>query len=119
MTTTQTRPAKSTLEVLVAARWILVRWGWRQGAYGEGQGPHCVIGALREVDTESGIMSAAESALCMRLGSNLASFNDAPGRTFGEVLTLLDRTIASKRLGVRQREAQERGRDARDGSQGG
>ena len=97
MTTTKTRPAKSPLEVLVAARWILVRWGWRQGAFGEGREPHCVMGALREVDTESGLMSAAESAMCKHLGVNLTWFNDAPDCTFGKVLALMDRVIAGER----------------------
>lgn len=85
----------TTLEHLQAAARLLVTGGFCQRIYWNDAGQHCLLGAVRAVDSRHFIVPVAVYALADALGShNLAAWNDTPGRTKGEVLELFNYAIA-------------------------
>lgn len=100
MTTTQVKKKpRSVRATLLAVRRLLVQKGWIQGDYRSKKG-YCLVGALKEIN--GGYELRAKKRLRTFLpGSTwdgvtrrLVQYNDTPGRTKKEVLSLL--TVAAK-----------------------
>jgi hypothetical protein len=97
--------AKTTKQVLIAAKWILENKGWCQGYYrknAQGQDVYddaqassfCSIGAIWAVKaTNSNLISEAVKLLDKASGSNTVFWNDALDRTKKEVLEGFDKAI--------------------------
>ena len=86
---------------LRAARGHLVEFGWQQGKQGGHGEPCCAMGAITAAVTSGDVYHGARDALAAQLvvetGKRwIADWNDAPGRTFAEVLDLLDKAIAAE-----------------------
>ena len=86
---------------LRAVRAHLVEHGWTQGRAHDEAGRCCLVGAATRAmgDVVSYRYGAVRSALFMALRGvdfDLSAWNDAPGRTFAEVLALLDAAIANE-----------------------
>jgi len=81
----KTVQGKSTL----AIRNRLVSRGWCQGSLGPIEGPNCLVGAMSysKADLPEGFYKFLGA-------SGLISWNDAPDRTEGEVIGVLDQYIA-------------------------
>ena len=86
-----TRPARTVREVLIAARYILDRWGWCKGAL-DGLGRRCSVTAVFTVRCMPGLKSEA----VQMLGGVTPTirFNDAPSTTLPMVLARFDEAIA-------------------------
>ncbi len=93
---------KTTVEILQAARNKLIESGWQQGHFGAGDGPFCAVGALRRImlTAHTGAYAYSESPywfLCRAIGLPndiaLSAWNDAPKRTFSEVIDAYDHAI--------------------------
>lgn len=86
----------TTHMVLVRAKEYLLNHGWQQGNYGGDGGPRCMLGAVRSVDDSEGdnhpAVQILEGYVCPD-GDLLNRWNDAEGRTFGEVIAVFDRAI--------------------------
>lgn len=84
----------TTHEVLVAARNLIDRGGWIQGAVLTSDG-RCAVGALR--DTGGALDTNDEPFWILRrqVGTALSRWNDTPGRTKAEVLAAFDKAIAA------------------------
>ena len=67
-------------EICLKAAQRLREVGWRQGAIGPEDGPHCMLGACRWV-TRYHVAAAGEAAI---------AWNDTPGRTAEEVIAALE-----------------------------
>ena len=85
---------------LRAAKDLLVADGWVRG---EPRNPNgrCIVGAMQDATggPTTGRYFPMRTALFAHLPSrecHLAAWNDAPGRTFAEVLALLDKAIAAE-----------------------
>ena len=89
-------------EICLKAAERLREVGWRQGAYGGRDGPHCMIGACRwavgwydndiPVDiypAHLAALAAARSAV-FSADCSAAAWNDEPGRTVEEVIAALE-----------------------------
>ena len=94
---------------LHAVRERLVKHGWVQGETRSADGRCCILGALSEYippiahrydEPATGALRRQEvrRALWRVLPPTveISTFNDAPGRTFAEVLALLDKAIAAE-----------------------
>src|SRR5215472_16812630 len=102
--------AKSTKEVLVAAKWMLENVGWTQRKFARNKmgnscalddyeqvACYCAAGAIFAVKSESEIfINQARIALrgAMDAGS-LVTWNDEPGRTREQVLEAFQKAIDS------------------------
>ena len=83
---------------LHAVRELLVTNGWKQGPRGLGDPAcRCIIHAIDDLlpgprgrDVYLAVLRAVPS------DDDVSSWNDAPGRTFAEVLALLDKAIAAE-----------------------
>lgn len=83
----------TTLAVLVRAKAELIDHGWRQGFMGSAGRPRCLLGAC-EVNPGFGPHRGARDALERALDMcSVAAWNDAGGRSKGEVLALIDQAI--------------------------
>lgn len=79
----------SVLEELKTARETLVRDGWCQGEFNHPDGRHCLLGAFPKDERDDII-----NVLGTVIGSyRVVRWNDTPGRTFEQVLTVLDEAI--------------------------
>lgn len=77
-------------QALGAAADYLERFGWTQGRFKDGAGRCCLQGVLLEVCPDPYVRQAAMSVLRSVTGAaSLFSWNDAPSRTEGEVVTAL------------------------------
>ena len=88
------------LACLERAKKLLVNKGWKQNGYRDWEGRRCAVGALVDSSTSS-MLPRATLALIDALpdGSDcVATWNDAPGRTLGQVLALYDRAIEHAQL---------------------
>jgi intergrase/recombinase len=95
--------AKTVKEVLVATKWILSHYEWHQGSYtaNDANGKpfsFCLVGAMQRVETEKlDLMAQAYKFMADEVQPHqemiLSVWNDMPGRTKTEVLSLLDRVI--------------------------
>lgn len=95
--------AKSVKEVLIAARWLLVKHGWNQNqSHYENEDKHsfCAAGAIENVQGKNALKLQAQNALARVLSGNdfgavgtIVSWNDHPARTKKEVLKAFDKTI--------------------------
>lgn len=90
----------STHEVLVAAKGWLIKGGWQQLKWGSHtDGPFCALGAIGKV-ARGEVAQPAKRAVADEVGiprdapaAELMGWNDAPGRTFEEVIDAFDRAI--------------------------
>jgi hypothetical protein len=95
--------SKTVHEVLVAARNLIDREGWKQAdfRYSFSPGPgRCAYVALCDVRNDIEMANAATNALVRFIprsgcpNEDLYDWNDTPGRTKEEVLALFDKAIA-------------------------
>lgn len=75
---------------------LLLEQGWCQGRYQDTNGAHCLLGAMMTISRWR--PSLARTAAVERLVRDLPSgtlpdWNDTKGRTLGEVIALIDRTL--------------------------
>ena len=92
----------TTSETLIKAR-HLIEQGWCQGALfklSKGKTRYCIAGALREakyqVDRSPGLAIDCHNAIFAASGikpTDIAEFNDAPGRKKSQILKLMDDAI--------------------------
>jgi hypothetical protein len=94
-------------EIIRASKNVMFERGWNQGGYMGPDGSVCVRGALRIaafgeicpdvlVDADYRLLDRAERYIRLSVpGRNIAGWNDTPGRTFSEVIDVLD--LAEKR----------------------
>ena len=69
--------------------------GWTQGTYENDQGEVCLVGGLQHLAVPYVQRRAAQDCIDTVLNtSDWVGWNDAPGRTQGEVLAMMDRAIA-------------------------
>lgn len=67
---------------------LLIRCGWQQDHLGDGDGPHCMSGAILEVATE---MRGVWDLPCEVIGEvSIPAWNDKFERTAAEVIFALD-----------------------------
>jgi hypothetical protein len=103
--------ATTLKQVLIAAKWIIEHYGWTQGTFYRGKDGVpvddpincpltgvCLVGAVRAVDkdfTKNGhaITTSTTNMISKELNGNIPRWNDAPGRTKGDVIALLDKLI--------------------------
>lgn len=104
--------AKTVKEVLIAGRWILENVGWCQQSYYKTKagderfnieeatlygdvGCACAIGSIYLVDVSDPNLHGKAVAALEKIAdvSNLANWNDAPGRTRKEVVKLFSKGI--------------------------
>jgi hypothetical protein len=78
--------------VLKEARRLIEEEGWTQGAFHNSRG-YCLVGAVEEATGYSDFGGEVVWELDLQLGDNVLYWNDKPGRTKEEVVSLLDRTI--------------------------
>jgi hypothetical protein len=83
---------------------LLRQDGWTQGAFFDETGKHCLVAAVRAANLEitsewefplsAGLKYQLHKTLREQWGSRLSLtwWNDAPGRTADEVITLLEQT---------------------------
>ena len=97
-----------TVEILRRARELLVRDGWAQHVILSGDGRRCLMGAIihagqpTPADPEGNRRWAAVEPVCKVIGHRfIGQWNDAPGRTFEEVLAAFDRAITMEEAKVR------------------
>lgn len=92
------------IQRLRATKERLFEKGWKTGSLGGINGPNClmgaVIGARNDTDLQLPYATATETAetlvaLEQSLGTKVPVFNDAPGRTFDEVIDAIDSCIKS------------------------
>jgi len=79
-------------EICLKAAQRLREVGWRQGAIGPEDGPHCMLGACRWV-TRYHVAAAGEAAYAAAYaaaGEAAIAWNDTPGRTAEEVIAALE-----------------------------
>jgi hypothetical protein len=62
--------------------------GWKQRSYGVPDGPYCIEGAIKWANRDLEMQPEIE-ALAGKVGMGLWQWNDAPGRTFSDVVALL------------------------------
>lgn len=101
--------ATTVKEVLVATRWIIQHYGWCQGhsyidnhgeptdeseAITDSFGGACLSGAMQLVECDVIVRHYASMRVQNTGMSYIPTWNDMPGRTKEEVLSLLDRLIA-------------------------
>lgn len=98
-----TNPEPQVVKDLRAARAYLLEHGWCQGGNGTNeQGQVCIDIALyyslaRETSRYIAAYGVINKSLGLPLGScEYVKWNDAPERTFQDVLDLIDRTIAAE-----------------------
>lgn len=102
-----TAPKEDIYYALVAGRLYLEEFGWVRGAvnYREGNGPCCVMGAVRHAIRSDlwacfGVLALYRGAwdeLALTLGdNNLMGWNDTVAKSARQVKALFDKTI--KRL---------------------
>lgn len=77
-------------QALIEVRQLLIDEGWCQHASENNLGQHCLMGALNIVDHDG----KAYLYLYSLTNHDVCRWNDAPGRTFEEVIALLDKAIA-------------------------
>ncbi len=82
---------------LRAVRERLVTFGWAQGAHRIWT-RCCLLGAMEEVGLYGTATALPRRALWEHIpdGEEISVWNDAPGRTFADVLALLDKAIAAE-----------------------
>lgn len=80
-------------KVLVDGRNVLLRTGWTQYAILDPSGRVCLSGAMYIASPLH--CSKAMTVLASMVGSPIANWNDAPGRTLNQVLQVLDQAIAA------------------------
>lgn len=68
--------------------------GWNQRWRGNWAVGFCIYGALYATNTPKDVIKAVEATIADLVGTTIVSFNDAEGRTKGEVLDLLRRVSA-------------------------
>lgn len=102
--------ATNVKQVLVAARWIINRFGWCQNSYHQTKNGHkfftplkvdpktlggsCLGGAIYLVEKSSDqLLYDAFDLIWEATGTDYASYNDAKGRTKKQVIALLDKLI--------------------------
>lgn len=92
-------------EIFREAKCVLFEDGWVQGSYGGGTEGRCIRGAISAVadrfeihERTGAIPASCHEILITALGLDGIdtclpglAFNDAPGRTFDEVIEVLDR----------------------------
>ena len=90
---------KTTVEILEGAKTRLIEKGWRQGDAGGPAGPNCLGGALYWTNELNGEVPAtvaytlACDILRQKLQTSVVAYNDALGRTFNEIMAVLDAAI--------------------------
>lgn len=94
-----------TQEILTEARDLLITKGWWQGGLATTDGvtstqigdpnaiAFCAYGAVCEIDESDEAVGSLFRALEEITSSAIGPWNDAPDRTFAEVLALFDRAI--------------------------
>lgn len=86
----------TSVETLERAKKILTDHGWQRGNLGHGTGPHCIVGAVIEVDGYRNyyqVMSFIGSALGVETQSDVMRWNDRLWRRKDAVLKMFDRAI--------------------------
>lgn len=106
-------------ELLIKIRERLVTKGWRQGGIGSHLGPNCLLGAIIYEDEANGNllrMNSLRMTIPISIATNIPPeetgwlnraitvWNDAEGRTFDEVLQVLDQAIAATEIQEETRE---------------
>lgn len=99
----------NTVDILLGAKEALLTRGWYQGGMRGKNGEVCLLGATKVAAKSVSYDSGARAALLGTLGISVApaapggigTWNDVPGRTFNEVIDLIDSTL------VRLKEAPE------------
>lgn len=81
-------------EILIRAKAYLLNHGWTQGGYGNKRnGPRCMLGAIDEVTGMRFGGPEAHFVLLDFTPSGVPTWNDAPHRTFEEVIDVFDKAI--------------------------
>jgi hypothetical protein len=88
---------EATIEQLRAAKEYLFEHGWTRGSREAADGSVCLVGACGKIAGVDGMACyrlPAVHALSDQLGGRYCwDWNDAPDRTFDEVVDLIDATI--------------------------
>jgi hypothetical protein len=93
---------EETRRDIQAARRKLLEHGWIQGTVGDSDGATCAMGAISYVAIKAHPSVSAFARIAFGSSFNhpndaygaIADWNDAPGRTFDEVIALFDRVLA-------------------------
>lgn len=89
----------NTVDILLGAKEALLRDGWQQGSIYSMEGRRtCLIGACRRAysgNVMNGEVDApvASALLSATDATAVTLWNDEPGRTFNEVIDLIDSTL--------------------------
>lgn len=97
--------AKTTKEVLKAAKWMLENVGWNKGEFAK-YSPNgtpisfCAAGAINRVEVNNDVLRGrARDKVSKTVGQNLVHFNDHPDTTKEQVLLVFDQAITPKKKG--------------------
>lgn len=89
--------SRAVADDLRAVRERLVTQGWTQGAMQNAIGQVCLVGAGSCLSSNAWLATRVALYRAMEPDrGELSQWNDAPGRTFAEVLALLDKAIAAE-----------------------
>lgn len=88
-----------TVDILIAARKKLVKYGWVQGHYGCEDDGFCALGAIFNAsgDNASYTENTAKKYLEAVVGGSIPNYNDNPHRTKADVLAAYDKAIKNAR----------------------
>lgn len=89
--------SQQVAQVLQKARKRLIERGWRQGAYGDRDGPNCLAGAIDHSTASTKLQCASRVAIGRIVRSAVIRWNDKRGRKKSEVLSLLTRAINAEK----------------------
>lgn len=95
--------AKTVVQVLKAAKWMLENVGWCQGRYSKATPDgkltaFCAAGAIEHVNADPRKIDQALDRFGKTIGENyIPAWNDENGRTLPQVLKAFDKAIKVKR----------------------
>lgn len=78
----------------------LLERGWCQGQFGNQEGQVCLMGSLtrnKSIPFEEIDSNAVVAAFHAVLNGGVVAFNDTQGRTFNEIMDLLDQAIYNEK----------------------
>lgn len=92
---------KEEVEVLTKMKELLMEKGWCQGTLRNDQGNLCLLGTLDQVYLNNDLLTpynrAAEAIRRQIESRSISNWNDAVGRTFNEVIDILDAAILAEK----------------------